>query len=122
MLATLQNQGVKLEKGWTPWAQAATELIQWSKVPVDLADASTSIKSAAPGKLQPPEAAPIAPKKAPRKSKQVAAKTAKTVKTKETKKSAKTAKPAVTAKPATKTSRATSPRKAVVSKSKRRAS
>ncbi len=101
MLATLQNQGVKLQKGWTPWVQAATEMIRWSKLPVDLADATNSIQEPAPSQLQPPDAAPIAPKKAPRKSKQAAVKTAKT---------------------ATKTARSSSPRKAVVPKAKRRAS
>jgi len=110
MLATLQNQGVKLEKGWTPWVQATTEMIRWSKLPVDLADATNSIKEPAPSQLQPPDTAPIAPKKAPRKSKQAAVKTA------------KTAKPAVTAKAATKTARSSSPRTAVVPKAKRRAS
>jgi hypothetical protein len=121
MLATLQNQGVKLQKGWTPWVQAATEMIRWSKLPVGLADATNSIKEPAPSQLQPPDAAPIAPKKAPRKSKQAAAKTAKTAKNAKTAKSAVTNKPTVTQKKATKTSRASSTRTAVAPKAKRRA-
>jgi hypothetical protein len=117
MLATLQNQGTKLAKGWTTWVQAATEMMDWSKLSVDMVEATNSIKEAAPSQLQQPKAASIAPKKAPRKSKQAAAKTAKTAKTV---KPVVTPKPALTAKPATKTSRASSPRSAVVPKAKRR--
>jgi hypothetical protein len=136
MLATLQNQGVKLAKGWTTWAQAATEMIQWSKIPVDLADASSGIKTAAPSQLQPQGSSPIAPPKATRKSKQVATKTAKAAKPVVTAKTAKAtvtarkakpavtakkAKPAVTVKTATKTARLSSPPTAAVHKAKRRA-
>jgi hypothetical protein len=122
MLATLQNQGVKLEKGWTTWVQAATEMIHWSKLPVDLTHATNSIQEAVPSKLLPPDAAPTATK-APPKSKQAVAKSAKSAKTPKTavtKKPAVTNKPAVTVKKATKTARSSSPRTAVVPKAKRR--
>jgi len=84
MLATLQNQGVKSEKDWSTWLQAATELVNWSKLSVDLSDATVSAKDATPSKLPPPEAAPIPPK-APRKpwqAKTISAKPAATSKVK----------------------------------------
>lgn len=77
MLATLQNQGTKLAKGWTTWVQAATEMMDWSKLSVDMVEATNSIKEAAPSQLQPPEAAPIFPKKALRRGWQAKAKTTK---------------------------------------------
>lgn len=70
MLATLQNQGVKLEKGWATWLEAANELVNWSKLSVDLPKATTTAKDATPDQLQPPPAAP-APPKAQRKPRQV---------------------------------------------------
>jgi hypothetical protein len=76
MLATLQNQGVKLEKGWSTWLEAATELVNWSKLSVDLPEPTTTAKDATPDKLQPPAAAPVPPK-APRKPRQVKTKPAK---------------------------------------------
>ena len=80
MLTTLQNQGVKLAKGWTTWVQAATQMMDWSKLSVDLAQATNSIKEAAPSQLQPPEAAPISPKKALRQASQAKAKPSQTTK------------------------------------------
>jgi chemotaxis protein histidine kinase CheA len=76
MLATLQNQGVKLEKGWSTWLEAATELVNWSKLSVGLPEPTITAKDATPDKLQPPAAAPVPPK-APRKPRQVKAKPAK---------------------------------------------
>jgi hypothetical protein len=133
MLATLQNQGVKLAKGWTPWAQAATEMIQWSKLPLELAEASTSIKESVPSQLQPPEAAPISPKKALRQATQtktkttkpkdprklqtlVAAPTASKAPPKSRQASAKTAKPAKTVKPAVAKKSAVAKKTAVTNK------
>jgi hypothetical protein len=120
-------------------------MVNWSKLPVDLAEASTSIKESVPSQLQPPEAAPISPKKALRQGRQaiakttkpktptklqtlVAAPTASKAPPKSKQASAKTAKTAVakktavTAKAATKTARSSSPRSAVVPKAKRSAS
>jgi hypothetical protein len=76
MLATLQNQGVKLEKGWATWLEAATELVNWSKLSVDLPDTTITAKDATPDTLQPPAAAPVPPK-APRKPRPAKAKPAK---------------------------------------------
>ncbi len=141
MLATLQNQGVKLEKSWTTWVQAATEMIHWSKLTLDLADAKNNTMGAEPSQLQPPDAAPISPKKEPRRARQAKAKPTKPTKASKLKplaaapipskappkskqaaaKTAKPAKPEVTAKAATKTARSSTPRTAVVPKAKRRA-
>jgi hypothetical protein len=46
MLANLQNQGIKLEKGWAHWAQATTELINWSKLVVNAPQTKVSAKKA----------------------------------------------------------------------------
>jgi hypothetical protein len=78
MLSTLQNQGVKLEKGWTTWVQAAIEMVNWSKLSVDLPKAPITDMDVAPSMLQPPDAAP-APPRAPRKPKPVKVKPAKPV-------------------------------------------
>jgi len=143
MLSTLKNQGVKLEKDWAIWLQAATEMIDWSKLPLDLSDATTAIKSAS-SELQTSESASIRTKHAPRKAKQAKTKPIQSTKiTKlqprtaalkppaaqpksrptalKTAKSAKTPKPAATAKVAAKTVRSSSPRSAGVSKTQRRA-
>lgn len=141
MLATLQNQGVKLSKGWTTWIHAATEMMGWSKLSVDLSEATKNIKGAEPSQLQPPEAAPISPKKALRKARQTKTRPSKAkkisklqpltalhsatkapTKTKpaKTSKPELTTKPAVTVKTATKTVRSPSTRTAVVPKAKRR--
>lgn len=106
MLATLQNQGTKLAKGWTTWAQATTDLVSWSKLPLDLPAAPNTDKGATPSKLQTPDAAPR-PAKAVRQPRQTKAKSAKSV---------------VTAKVARKTVSRSKPRVAAVSKAKRRTS
>jgi hypothetical protein len=79
MLTTLQNQGVKLEKGWATWLEAATALVNWSKLSVDLPVTTITAKDATPDKLQPPAAAPVPPK-ASRKPRQAKAKPAVTAK------------------------------------------
>jgi hypothetical protein len=86
MLVNLQYQGVKLEKGWATWLEAATELVNWSKLSVDLPETTITAKDATPDKLQPPAAAPVPPL-APRKPRPA---------------KARPAKPAVTAKAAPK--------------------
>lgn len=138
MLNTLQDQGVKLEKGWAIWVQAATELVIWSKLSVDLPQPAITAEAPTPTKLQSPNAAPVPPK-APRKPRPIKVKP---VKPSATVKSAtqvpnklipaksKAAKSAVTSKAATKVSQRPSPVKSqsakpaikvkVASKSKRR--
>lgn len=106
MLATLQNQGAKLEKGWASWAQAATELVNWSKLTVALPEATVAAMQEEIAPLQPLDAAPIPPK-APRKPRQT---------------KTKSAKPLVAAKVPTPTTSRSKPRGAVVSKAKRRTS
>jgi len=103
MLATLQNQGVKLAKGWTTWVQAATEMNNWSKLSVDLPKAPITAMDVAPSMLQPPHAAPV-PSRAPRKPKP---------KPKPKPVKVKPAKPVVTAKVVTKV-----PQKPMAAKSK----
>ena len=66
LLSTLQNQGRKLEKGWPSWAEAATVLVNWSKVYVDLPQPPMTVIADTPSQLQAPHAAPLPPK-APRK-------------------------------------------------------
>ncbi len=68
MLSILQHQGVKLEKGWTIWTQATTELLNWSKLPVELQVIEIAANSSTPTMLQPPEKAPKLTR-GPRKSK-----------------------------------------------------
>jgi chemotaxis protein histidine kinase CheA len=130
MLATLQNQGVKLEKGWATWLQAAKELVNWSKLSVDLPETTITAKDATPDKLHAPAAAP-APPKAPRKPRPAKAKPARPAVTakvankmpqKSKPAKAKPAKPNVSAKVATKKSQQSSTRASVSTKGKRRAS
>jgi hypothetical protein len=113
MLSTLQNQGIKSEKGWATWVQAATEMVNWSKLSVDLPKAPIPALGAAPSMLQPPDAAPVPPR-APRKSRsvkvkpakpKVASKAATKVAQKPKPAKAKAAKPGVTVKVATKAKR-----------------
>jgi len=66
MLSTLQNQGLKLEKNWSTWAESAAELVNWSKLSVGLPETTAIVMDATPSELQPPDAAP-APHKAKRK-------------------------------------------------------
>jgi hypothetical protein len=66
MLSTLQNQGSKLQKGWSTWAEAAAELVNWSKLSVHLPQTTAIVMDATSNELQPPDAAP-APHKAQRK-------------------------------------------------------
>jgi hypothetical protein len=58
----LQNQGLKLQKGWSTWGEAATELVKWSKLSVTLPDPTITATDATPSQLQPPDAAPIPPR------------------------------------------------------------
>ena len=111
MFGTVQNQGVKLEKGWPIWSQATAELINWSQIPVDMPEFLEVAKDVSPGKLLPPDPAPM-PLKAPRKTRQIKAKPAK---------SPKPPKPVVKAK-VSKTSTHSNKRTSVPVKTKRRAS
>jgi chemotaxis protein histidine kinase CheA len=112
MLVTLQHQGVKLEKGWNIWAQAVTELVNWSNVAVTSQKSKTASKNQTPPQLQPPGKAPVPPKV--------------TRKTKQSKDNVSKPKVAVkvstTAKVAAKPTGKTPVRSAVASKTKRRAS
>ncbi len=86
MLATLQNQGVKLEKGWVVWGQTATDMVHWSKLSVGLSEVRPTSNDATssdttPDKLLAPDAAP-APTKSPRKLWQASPKPAQSLKTK----------------------------------------
>jgi hypothetical protein len=66
ILNTLQNQGLKLEKGWSTWAKAAIDLVNWSKLSMSLPESTITATDDTPSQLQPPDAAPV-PDKAPRK-------------------------------------------------------
>lgn len=61
MLSTLQSQGLKLEKNWSTWAEAAAELINWSKLSVGLPETTVIAMDATSSELQPPDAAPVPP-------------------------------------------------------------